>query len=192
MDYCGRMKKASFVLYLFVVLLVNSPLAASPLMGFGCPSEISMKGSEAKRLFEKADPVLLSHHILSGWNSSARRYFKRSFYIHYSNVAFFYCSAPDVDDWMDQLTCICPDARYQFFHPSNGLSTRSWAAPLDHYVFALKMLYRDHLKTMSEEKQIVWMQRAYRDGFWRPDNFDPNSRTNLSRQKWRPSLPEFP
>ena len=187
------MKKTSFTLYLFAVLLAYSPLTASPLMGFGCSSEISLEGSEAKRLFEKVGPVLLSHHILSGWDSSARRYGKRSFYIHYSNGTFFSCSAPDVDDWMDNLTCICPDASYQFFHPARGLTrTRSGVSPLDDYALALKILYRDHLKTMSEEKQSVWLQRAYRDGFWHPDNFDPNSHTNFTRRTWRPSLPEFP
>ena len=186
------MKKASFTLCLFAVLLAYYPLNASPLMGFGCLPEASLKGNEARKLFEKAGPIYLSHHILLGWNSSERRYGERSFYIHVANDAFFSCSAPDVDDWINHLTCICPDARYQFFHPADGLTNfRPWADP-DHYELALKILYRDHLKTMSKEKQTVWMQRAYRDGFWHPDNFDPNSHTNFARQNWRPSLPEFP
>ena len=190
------MKKASFVLYVFAVLLVCFPLAASPLMsmGFGCMSEVLLEGAKAKRLFEKANPRYLSHHILLGGDPSAGRLGRRSFFIHFGARTYFSCSAPDVDDWADHLTCICPDVRDNFFPPANGRISHFGPTGLieDDYEIALKFLYRDHLKTMSEEKQIVWMQRAYRDGFWHPDNFDPNSHTNFTRRKWRPSLPEFP
>ena len=189
------MKKASFTLYLFAVLLVCSPLAASPLMPmvFGCMSEVLVEGDKAKRLFERANPRYLSHHILLGGDPSVGRLGRRSFFIHFGARSYFSCSAPDVDNWVDHLTCICPDFR-------DNLSLSQWAyKPLrsdrpieDDYEIALKILYRDHLKTMSEEKQSVWLQRAYRDGFWHPDNFDPNSHTNFTGRKWRPSLPEFP
>ena len=190
------MKKASFTLYLFAVLLVFSPLAASPLMvmGFGCTSQVLLKGDEAKRLFEKANPRNLSHHILLGGDPAVGRYGRRSFFIYFGERSYFSCSAPDVDEWVDHLTCICPVARHNFFHPANGPRNHfSQTSPIeDDYEISLRILYRDHLKTMSEEKQSVWLQRAYRDGFWHPDNFDPNSHTNFTRQTWRPSLPEFP
>ena len=124
------MKKTSFTLYLFAVLLAYSPLTASPLMGFGCSYEASLQGDEARKLFEKAGPKYLSHHILLGWNSSERRYGERSFYIHYAKNVFFSCSAPDVDDWIDHLTCICPDASYQFSTQLVGLREPEVGYPL--------------------------------------------------------------
>ena len=190
------MKKASFTLYLFAVLLVCHPAAASPLMvmGFGCTSQVLLKGDEAKRLFEKANPRNLSHHILLGGDPSVGGYGRRSFFMHFGDRSYFSCSAPDVDDWVDHLTCICPDVRHNFFHPGYGPINHFGPtnAIEDAYEISLKIIYRDHLKTMSKEEQTVWLQRAYRDGLRRPDNFDPNSHTNFTRWKWRPSLPEFP
>ena len=189
------MNKAAFFFVLFGSLLIGSPIFASPLMGFGCMPEVSLKGEEAKQLVDKASPLFVSHHILSGWrlDEGRYRYRQRSFYIHTGRHSYFQCSAPAVEDWLNHLTCICPDASWQFFHPAYGLTrTRSGVFPLDHYVLALKNLYRDHLKTMSKEAQTVWLQRAYRDGLWHPDNFNPNSHTNFIWRKWRPSLPEFP
>ena len=174
------MNKAALFFVLFGSLLIQSPIFGSPLMGFGCMPEVSLKGEEAKQLVDKASPLFVSHHILSGWrlDEGRYRYRQRSFYIHTGRHSYFQCSAPSVEDWLNHLTCICPDASWQFFHPEVSLDY--------HYTNAIKTLYHFHLKTMSPQRQSAWLREAYQDGLWAIDSNNPTS------AKWRPSLPEFP